>query len=178
MPTFLKKLFKPKWQHSNPEVRKAAIAGLNSSDSQDLKVLVEAFLTETHDEIRQTALIAINQPDTLIQLYKSAHAGKKQQVESRLLELIKSTGKTLQETIPDPHVRLDMILHSNAPMHYIDSFNALSQTDLKNIVEHAKTATIRQSALEYIEDESVLQPDQTGQRQRQENLSDHEKQAE
>lgn len=65
----LNKLFRPKWQHENPVIRKAAVEKLNP---QDTDILAKLALDDSDSEIRQLAISKIDKLDTLENLADKA----------------------------------------------------------------------------------------------------------
>jgi len=65
----LKRLFTPKWQHKDVEVRKAAVEQLNASTDED--ALTEVLRTDSNPAIRQIALTKIDRIELLTELLKS-----------------------------------------------------------------------------------------------------------
>ena len=68
-------LFKPKWQHRNPEVR---IEAIRSHDLHN-DLIVKIAQTDKHLDVRITALKKISEPNILyaLWLHESSNAGKK-----------------------------------------------------------------------------------------------------
>jgi len=60
-------LFRPKWKHSNPEVRKLAIEKIN-----DRQLLAQIAVIDTDGEVRKAAISKIEDQNTLIQIAKNA----------------------------------------------------------------------------------------------------------
>ena len=69
----LNKLFRPKWQHDNPEVRKAAIEKLGANE---LDILKQIATTDTAEDIRQLAICKISVPSVILNLAETAQHAK------------------------------------------------------------------------------------------------------
>ena len=78
---------RPKWQHKDPEVRKAAIG-----QTDDQAVLVELVKTDVDFSVQAKALSRINNPDTLDTLVDTLAGALQQQARSQ----------RLQQLLPDP----------------------------------------------------------------------------
>jgi len=95
----LKKIFKAKWQHNNPEVRKTAIAQLRWHDSQDRQIIRAVIFADPESEVVDLALSRISSAADLITLTDSVPDSIKGNVESRLLALLDSAAENADEFI-------------------------------------------------------------------------------
>lgn len=67
----LKKLFRPKWQHENPQVRKTAIEKLHS---KEISTLTQLALHDTDNSVRQLAIEKIDDLQTLEHIISSTQS--------------------------------------------------------------------------------------------------------
>ncbi|CAA0083978.1 putative protein/MSMEI_2664 [BD1-7 clade bacterium] len=72
----LNKLFRPKWQHENPEVRKAAVEKLSANELDILKQIASSDIAE---DVRELAMSKIQDADTLLALARSASSPQQKQ---------------------------------------------------------------------------------------------------
>ncbi|ASP39442.1 hypothetical protein CHH28_12495 [Bacterioplanes sanyensis] len=79
----LKKFFKPKWQHDNPEVRRQAL-----SDLQDEATLVSFIERESHTELRLQAVQKIRSTSVLQQLAQHKHDDVRSSARQQWLQVL------------------------------------------------------------------------------------------
>ncbi len=103
----LKKIFKPKWQNSNPEIRKEAIAQLDWGNQDDRTILDKLIRQETDETVLHAALKRVLSVDDLITLAKDHQERLQKAAQKRLLELISDASSSLDTFIGDYLLHLD-----------------------------------------------------------------------
>jgi DNA repair protein SbcC/Rad50 len=86
---FLSKLFKPKWQHKNPDIRKQALLGLTGQSAEDRAVWLHVAKHDHEPELRKLAIKHLIDPQLLgeIALTDTDHAVK-DQAKQRLQRIL------------------------------------------------------------------------------------------
>ncbi len=157
MATFLSKIFKPKWQSSNKETRKQALAKLDSLNKDDHPILVQLAEQDPSPEIRFAAIEKISDADTLISLHKRAQENLRPVVEQRLYTLAKSQSLSIFDLIIDLDILSEMIIKATQADSYISGLGRIQDSPaLLKIAMQARNAQIRQAAAELIETENDL----------------------
>jgi len=159
------RLFKQKWQHRDPEVRRQAIKALRSDETEILGQIARE--DESHD-IRRLALRRLDDLDLLYRLSgEDGDAEICQFAQSCLSELLAGTRKTS----PALNVRMGFLSrHPETSLLEFVSLNGVEtelrrstqdriteQTMLRNIAVKDAVLANRQAALERITDTSILE---------------------
>lgn len=155
--SILSKFFKPKWQHKQPDTRKAALAELNPNAEADQAIILKLAEQDSDTSVREAALARISDSQLLARLHQGASGQFKADLEQRLYALAESQSLSLFDLIVDQDILSDMIIHASNPESFI---NGLARVEnpaaLLNIALHAKTSKLRQAAAELIETEDDL----------------------
>lgn len=86
---FLDKFLKPKWQHSNPQVRKQALLKLAPQDPEDRRILVRLAEQDADAEVRRTAVKRLSELDRLRRVaQEDADAGVREVASARYRQLL------------------------------------------------------------------------------------------
>ncbi len=88
---FFKKFLKPKWQHENPEIRRQALADLDSTEQ-----LLTFLQQESDSELRILAVKRITDPDTLESLCSHQQSDVKEAAQAQRLDQLLPPGTSLQ----------------------------------------------------------------------------------
>jgi len=158
-------LFKPKWQHRDPEVRRQAIKALEPDETE---ILCQIVREDESPDIRRLALRRLVDLDLLQQLSKEDGDSQTCQLaQSCLSELLAGTRKTS----PALNVRMDFIArHPETGLLEFVALNGVEtelrrsaqdriteQTMLRNFAVNDAVVANRQAALERITDTSILE---------------------
>ena len=137
----LKRFFKPKWQHTNADIRLQAVEKLDLTNTADHDVLMTLARGDESDEVRCAAIARIERLDTLLDLYSAGAASKE-----------------VKESIGD---RLGAVLCKDETLQAEQHSAALSrvhdQRMLDYILEHGKQVELQCLALKYVEDLGLLE---------------------
>jgi len=130
--------FKPKWRHSNPDVRRAEIRRL-SSENQVL--LAEIAQKESETDLRKLAVKKLRQPEILLKISSADH-----DADIRQLALQRFCDDLVRELKRNESMdNLDQALSAIQDVRYFEE-----------LARHAKSAEIRLLSLKNVEKESVL----------------------
>lgn len=155
--SILSKFFKPKWQHKQPDTRKAALAELNPNVEADQAIILKLAEHDNDSSVREAALARISDSQLLARLHQSASGQFKTALEQRLYTLAESQSLSLFDLIVDQDILSDMIIHASSPESFINGLARIENPKaLLNIALHAKTSKLRQAAAELIETEDDL----------------------
>ncbi len=156
MSTFLKKLFKPKWQSSNTGTRKAVISELNPLKDEDKNILIQLAKDDADNQVRRAAINKIEDINSLLELYNSPNNTLKPAIIDRLESLAKSKSLPIYDIISNDTLLTELIINTANAEQYIGALPKLSPEALSNIAVSAKINKIRQSAVELVVDSDQL----------------------
>ncbi|WP_156492676.1 hypothetical protein, partial [Oleiphilus sp. HI0080] len=158
MASFLSKLFKPKWQHTSSEVRKNAIADLNSANNEEQQTLVQLMLNDAAADVRIAALKRLSDPATIIKHYASLKEEDKSQALEITAEQSKQLGLSLFDLIQNDQLLAEIIIASESQNDFMNGLARLQDEQaLLAIASKANLSRVRQAATELIETEQNLQ---------------------
>lgn len=158
MASFLSKLFKPKWQHSSSEVRKNAIADLDSANNEEQQILITLMLSDHSAEVRKAALKRLSDPATIIKHYTSLKDEDKAYALEVTAEQSKQLGLSLFDLIQDDQLLAEIIIASESQNDFMNGLARLQDEQaLLAIASKANLSRVRQAATELIETEQNLQ---------------------
>ena len=158
MASFLSKLFKPKWQHASSEVRKNAIADLNSANNEEQQTLVQLMLNDAAADVRIAALKRLSDPATIIKHYASLKEEDKSQALEITAEQSKQLGLSLFDLIQNDQLLAEIIIASESQNDFMNGLARLQDEQaLLAIASKANLSRVRQAATELIETEQNLQ---------------------
>jgi len=132
-------LFKPKWKHKDPSIRKQAIIELDKDDSQT--ILQEIVNLDENIEIQQLALKRINDLSFIHQIAQSTKTAKVKELASKMVGQILS-GEN--KSALDDQQKIAKLQQINDQKLY------------EYIAENSKTTALRKSAIENISREALL----------------------
>ena len=156
MSTFLKKLFKPKWQSSNTGTRKAVISELNPLKDEDKIILLALAKDDADNQVRRAAINKIEDINSLLELYNNPNSTLKPAITDRLESLAKSKSLPIYDIIGDNSLLTELIINTANAEQYIGALPKLSPVALSEIAISAKINQIRQSAAELVVDADQL----------------------
>ena len=156
MSTFLKKLFKPKWQSSNTGTRKAVISELNPLKDEDKIILLALAKDDADNQVRRAAINKIEDINSLLELYNSPNSTLKPAITDRLESLAKSKSLPIYDIIEDSPLLTELIINTANAEQYIGALPKLPPESLSKIAISAKINQIRQSAAELVVDADQL----------------------
>lgn len=158
------RLFRPKWQHSNPTVRLRAIERLNPDDPEGSRTLSQLAREDSDVRVRAAAIERLSDPDTLIQLLEMEPDCELAALAARQLcqlhEQLACSADTIAwlASIQRECALTQLLLNSqNAQLHayLIDRIN--QQGSLAKLALKAPLASTRQHAAAQLEDEALLE---------------------
>jgi hypothetical protein len=157
MSTFLSKLFKPKWQSRNPDIRLQAIAALDRMSIEAQSILQSLAESDPEARVRHQAISQLGDSGFLIGLYHRSDDPQRQAIEQRLQELARIQSLTLYDLIDDSTLLAHLINRAATPDQHIPGLGRIEDpTALASIAIHAKTSRMRQAAAELLEAEPQL----------------------
>lgn len=163
----LKKLFKPKWQHRNPSVRKVAVERLDNSNAEDYVVLEQLAEFDDDLEVRKAAASKILNLALLVKLLAEprnasiADALKQRIAETLCDDAAKSSVSEKQQLIEklQDESLCDYILKNSNDLE-LQVFAAAFINDsekLTDLAMHHRAAKVRQAVAERIDGDDDLQ---------------------
>lgn len=148
----LSKFFKPKWQHENPEVRRKAIADLNSSEQ-----LLTFINNESVAELRQLAIQKINNEADLEALLSHNKPDVREAVRQHWLAQLLDGGQTLDQ-ISDNNTLVRIASLTNDQQQRLDAIAKITdQQQRLTLAMNNPVAKVRLAAAEGINDTDKLQ---------------------
>lgn len=157
-------LFKPKWRHSNPEVRASAVSKLRPDHPEQAGILCQLALSDSNRLVRLQAVRRLNDTDSLLTvLRQSEDAEVREQAGIRVSECL--TGDEdpnslcqLLELINDDSARTQIIINTNNARLETEALNSIGdESVLLQIALHARLANIRKEAVQRIDDAELLE---------------------
>ena len=157
MATFLSKLFKPKWQSKNKDIRLEAIDALDINTAADEAILLNLAENDSNLSVRVKIISKLSNSEQLIALHKKSKPDTLPIIEQRLYELANAQSLTLFDLILDINLLKEMIIKSDKPDSFIRGLARIEDPEaLFEIASLSKTNKIRQAAAELIESELLL----------------------
>lgn len=162
----LKKLFKPKWQHKNPSVRKIAVERLDNSNTEDYTVLEQLAEFDDDLEVRRVAASKILNLALLVKLLSEPrNASITDALKQRIAEALCDNAATesvnekqqLVEKLQDESL-CDYILKNSNNIE-LQTFAAAFVNDpekLADLAMHHRAAKVRQAVAERIDSDDDL----------------------
>jgi len=157
MATFLSKLFKPKWQNKNKNIRLEAIDILDINLESDQVILLNLAENDIDLSVRTKIISKLNDSAQLIGLHKKSKPETLPAIEQRIYELANAQSLTLFDLILDIKLLTEMIIKSDSPDAFIRGLARIEDPEaLYEIATSSKTIKLRQAAAELIESEPLL----------------------
>jgi hypothetical protein len=166
-------LFKPKWRHSNPDVRVSAVGKLRPDHPEQAGILCQLALSDSSRQVRLQAVRRLADTHSLLTvLRQSDDAEVREQAGIRVSECLNGNEDAqglcqLLQLINDDSARTQIILNTNNAQLETDTLDAISdESVLLQIALHARLANIRKEAAQRIEDAELLEQVQRASRGR------------
>ena len=158
----LRRLFAPRWQHPDPEVRRQALARLDPNQTEQREAL-QALAHDSESDIRLAALLALDDVKGLVEAYPD-HCQQEawfNAMYQRLSGLEGNTDlhqrQTLVEQLDEPRLLNAIALQGdNLNLRLTALARLTDDNDLITQACHNGVATVRHRAAERIEDEESL----------------------
>ncbi|GAA0787377.1 DUF349 domain-containing protein [Marinobacterium sediminicola] len=157
-------LFKPKWRHSNPEVRASAVNKLRPDHPEQAGILCQLALSDSNRQVRLQAVQRLADKDSLLMvLRQSDDAEIREQAGIRVSQCLNGDEDPnslcqLLELINDDSARTQIIINSNNAQLETGTLNNINdESVLLQIALHARLANIRKEAVQRIEDATLLE---------------------
>lgn len=164
-------LFKPKWRHSDPDVRISAVAKLSPDQPDQLSILRQLALSDSSPRVRISAVQRLQDTDSLLQvLSASSDPEVREQAGQRVGECLNDNAPSdsifsLLEQVHDDSARTQIILNANGlkpdSLGNVDDEHLLVQLAL-----HARVADTRKAAVKRLSNTSLLEQVQRASRGR------------
>ncbi len=155
-------LFKPKWRHSNPEVRASAVSKLSPEHPEQAGILCQLALSDSSRQVRLQAVRRLNDTDSLMTILRqSDDAEIREQAGIRVSECLSgdedpNSLSQLLKLINDDSARTQIIINyarlEPQTLNDIDDESVLLQIAL-----HARLANTRKEAVQRIGDAELLE---------------------
>jgi len=164
-------LFKPKWRHSDPEVRVTAVAKLSPDQPEQLSILRELALSDSNSRVRISAVRRLQDPESLLQILASSSDPEvREQAGQRVGECLgpdisQDSLCQLLDRIDDDSARTQIIINANGLKP--DSLNRIDdEALLMQLALHARVADTRKAAVTRLNDAELLEQVQRASRGR------------
>lgn len=159
-----KSLFKPKWQHSKPQVRLDALAQFRADDAEQLRILVQMARNDEVPAVRLAALQRLRDIETLIPIVQAERDGDTQQkAQSHLMSLLgpdSEPSPTLAAFLKSfsPEALLYWLERTKNPkLGELALAGIEQQPTLKALALSLPLVSLRQAAAMRVEDETLLE---------------------
>ncbi|MBA4502403.1 DUF349 domain-containing protein [Marinobacterium marinum] len=157
-------LFKPKWRHSNPEVRASAVNKLRPDHPEQAGILCQLALNDSSRQVRTQAVCRLSDTASLLLvLQQSDDAEVRNQAGIRVSECLNGNEDPNQlcqllELISDESARTQIIINANNARLETRSLDSIhDESILLQIAQHARLASIRKEAVQRIQDAELLE---------------------
>ena len=158
----LRRLFAPRWQHPDPEVRRQALARLDPNQTEQREAL-QALAHDSESDIRLAALLALDDVKGLVEAYPD-HCQQEAWFNAMYQRLSGLEGNTdlhqrqaLVEQLDEPRLLNAIALQGdNLNLRLTALARLTDDNDLITQACHNGVATVRHRAAERIEDEESL----------------------
>lgn len=149
---FKPELFKPKWQHDNPEVRRKAIADLKPGEQ-----LLNYIDTETVAELRQIAIARITNDQELEKLLSHSNKDVREMTRQHWLKSLLS-GQSELSQITDNHTLIRIASLTDDQQQRLQAIERITdQQQRLTLAMENPVAKVRLAAAEGIDDADKLQ---------------------
>jgi hypothetical protein len=156
MAGIFKNLFKPKWQHKNPEVRINAVKQLSDQQPDHFDIIKQLIASDPEQAVIQAAIEQVSQLNNLIHLSHHDHKGTQEVARNRLAEHLSEANKAQW---PNDQNQLAELIVSLPTLPTIEALlaNISDEDKLFTIATKAKISNIRQLATNRIESFELLE---------------------
>lgn len=156
-------LFKPRWRHSDPEVRLNAISKLSPEQPEQASILRQLALHDSSRQVRVVAVSRLSDTDTLLDiLSQSTDPDVREQAGLRVSECLREhssecLGELLKQ-LDDVDVRTQIILNvSNEQLQQCALNSIEDEAILMQVALNARLATMRRDAAQRVERADLLE---------------------
>src|SRR5690554_3959966 len=150
-------LFKPRWRHSDPEVRLNAIRKLSPNRPEQARILRQLALHDSNSQVRVGAVSRLSDTDSLLDvLSNSTDPEVREQAGLRVSECLQENGSDglseLLRRLDDEDARTQIILNVSNEQLQQSALNCIDdEAVLMQVALHARLATMRREAAERVE---------------------------
>lgn len=164
-------LFKPKWRHSDPDVRVTAVAKLSPDRPEQLSILRELALSDSSSRVRISAIHRLQDTELLLQILSSTSDPDVREHASLRVgeclgpEISQESLCRLLDRIDDDSARTQIIINANGLKP--DALNRIDdEVLLMQLALHARVADTRKAAVTRLENAQLLEQVQRASRGR------------
>jgi len=156
-------LFKPRWRHSDPEVRLNAIRKLSPNRPEQARILRQLALHDNNSQVRVGAVSRLSDTDSLLDvLSNSTDPEVREQAGLRVSECLQENGSDglseLLRRLDDEDARTQIILNVSNEQLQQSALNCIDdEAALMQVALHARLATMRREAAERVERADLLE---------------------
>ena len=157
-------LFKPKWRHSDPEVRLNAVSKLCPDQPEQAGILRQMALHDNSQRVRVVAVSRLCDTDSLIDiLSRSTDPEVREHAGMRVSECLPVDGNSdslseLLKRLDDADARTHIILNVNSEQLQQSALNSIEdETVLMQVALNARLATMRREAAQRVERTDLLE---------------------
>jgi len=156
-------LFKPRWRHSDPEVRLNAIRKLSPNRPEQARILRQLALHDSSSQVRVGAVSRLSDTDSLLDvLSNSTDPEVREQAGLRVSECLQENGSDglseLLRRLDDEDARTQIILNVSNEQLQQSALNCIDdEAVLMQVALHARLATMRREAAERVERADLLE---------------------
>lgn len=156
-------LFKPRWRHSDPEVRLNAISKLSPEQPEQASILRQLALHDSSKQVRVVAVSRLNDTDTLLDiLSQSTDPDVREQAGLRVSECLSEHNSEclgeLLKRLDDVDVRTQIILNVSSEQLQQSALNSIEdEAILMQVALNARLATMRRDAAQRVESADLLE---------------------
>ncbi|WP_432472416.1 DUF349 domain-containing protein [Amphritea sp. HPY] len=160
------KFFKPKWQHTNADVRIRAIHRMNSNSEDHQQILSQLVLRDQNPSVRKAAVEKIAQPELLYKVHNEDNDLQiRRSAADRICKIIldcpdSSTEQRLisLQQLDDDNILTHIVLHSSLHKIQLAALTKIiDQHCLCTISINAATSPVRQAAAEQLQLPELLE---------------------
>lgn len=156
-------LFKPRWRHSDPEVRLNAISKLCPDQPDQARILRQLALHDASRQVRVVAVGRLSDTDSLLDvLSHSTDPEVREQAGLRVSECLHSDSSDslseLLKRLDDADTRTQIILNVSSEQLQHSALNCIDdESVLMQVALHARLATMRREAAQRVERADLLE---------------------
>ncbi|MET3998148.1 DUF349 domain-containing protein [Marinobacterium sp. MBR-109] len=156
-------LFKPRWRHSDPEVRLNAISKLCPDQPDQARILRQLALHDASRQVRIVAVGRLSDTDSLLDvLSQSTDPEVREQAGLRVSECLNGDGSDrlseLLRRLDDADTRTQIIINVSSEQLQQSALNCIDdESVLMQVALHARLATMRREAAQRVERADLLE---------------------
>lgn len=156
-------LFKPRWRHSDPEVRLSAVSKLCPDQPDQARILCQLALHDDNRQVRIVAVGRLSDTDSLLDVLSySSDPEVREQAGLRVSECLNGEGSDslseLLRRLDDADTRTQIIINVSSEQLQQSALNCIDdEAVLMQVALHARLATMRREAAERVERADLLE---------------------